>query len=221
MTAIRGMPPGRAGRVWLRRRLEVAERGAGLLETKLRILAAEEQRFMLLVERTEQEWLSSVAEAETWMARGRLLGGQRSIRLAGPASPAHVYVDWDTTMGVQYPASAHTRLPDPPPDAPTADNSALVMTRTAYREALRRGAEHAAASAALDAVRAEVVSTRRRLRALEKRWTPRLEEARAGLAETLDEQEREDGVRMRWSARRLSAGRTQRASGADEGGNPR
>ena len=35
--AVRGQPPGRAGRVWLQRRLDVASRGATMLETKLRI----------------------------------------------------------------------------------------------------------------------------------------------------------------------------------------
>ena len=35
------VPPGRAGRLWLQRRLETARRGAGLLDRKLRILQAQ------------------------------------------------------------------------------------------------------------------------------------------------------------------------------------
>lgn len=203
MTTIHGLPPGRAGRVWLARRISVAGRGADLLETKLRILAAEEQRFALLVERTEREWVAAVADADRWMGRARLISGQRGLRFAAAVSPAQVSVRWDTAMGVRYPAGAATRLPDPPPDAATPDSTALVLARSAYREALQRAADHAAALAALRAVRTEVQATRRRLRALERRWVPRLEDARHALADALEEQEREEGMRMRWAARRL------------------
>lgn len=204
MTTVRGLPPGRAGRVWLAHRLTVAERGAGLLETKLRILAAEEQRFALLAERTEREWVRAVDDADVWMARARVLSGQRGVRFATPLSPADVKVRWETTMGVSYPSGSSVVLPPPDPDAPTPSSSALVLAQRAYRRALTLGAEHAAAAAALDSVRVEVRTTRRRLRALQRRWTPRLQQAQRSLAEALEEAEREDGVRMRWSARRLS-----------------
>ncbi len=214
MSTVRGMPPGRAGRVWLNRRIEVAERGTGLLETKLRILAAEEQRFELMAERTERAWVQAVAEADTWMARARLLSGQRGIRFAATDELAEVSVRWGTAMGVQYPDGALVHLPVPAPDRPTPDNSALALAARAYQQALECGAEHAAATAALDAVRSEVATTRRRLRALQKRWAPRLHAARLALAESLEEAEREDGVRLRWSAGRLGPGTP---AGADEG----
>lgn len=47
-----GVPPGRAGRLWLRRRLAAAERAVELLERKLRILRAEQDRLALLAQRT-------------------------------------------------------------------------------------------------------------------------------------------------------------------------
>jgi len=215
---VRGLPPGRAGRVWLTRRLDVAERGAGLLETKLRILAAEEQRFALLAERTEREWTKAVGDADRWMARARVISGQRGIRFATPASRADVAVRWATTMGVSYPSGATVRLPAPEPDEATPDSSALVLARHSYQRALRLGAEHAAASAALEAVREEVSTTRRRLRALQKRWTPRLQQAQRVLAEALEEAEREDGVRMRWSAARIAG---ESRVGPGEGGKER
>ena len=56
MTTLRGQPPGRTGRVWLSRRLQVADRGSTLLETKMRILATELQRFDLLARRTGSRW---------------------------------------------------------------------------------------------------------------------------------------------------------------------
>jgi vacuolar-type H+-ATPase subunit D/Vma8 len=210
MTALRGQPPGRAGRVWLRRRIDVAARGSGLLETKLRILAAEEQRFSILVDRTEREWRAAVADAELWTSRARVLSGQRGLRLASTSEPAMVAVSWETTMGVRYPARAWVRVPPPAPDAPTPDSSALVLARQAYQRALASGAEYAAAVAARDSVRAEAAGTRRRLRARQRRWEPALEAARQALADSLEEAEREDGVRMRWSARRLAGGTEDR-----------
>jgi len=201
---VRGLPPGRSGRVWLRQRLDVADRGAGLLETKLRILAAEEQRFVLLAERTEREWTRAVDDADRWMARARLISGQRGVRFATPTASAEVSVRWARTMGVSYPSGAAVRPPVAEPDDSTPDSSALVLARRAYLHALTMGAEHAAASAALEAVHMEVATTRRRLRALQKRWTPRLEQAQRVLAEALEEAEREDGVRMRWSAARIA-----------------
>lgn len=46
MTPARRTPPGRAGRLRLRHSLDVAERGADLLERKLRILRAEHERLL-------------------------------------------------------------------------------------------------------------------------------------------------------------------------------
>jgi V/A-type H+-transporting ATPase subunit D len=209
MTTVRGLPPGRAGRVWLERRIEVAERGTRLLETKLRILAAEEQRFSLLVQRTRRTWESSVAEADLWMSRARLLSARRGARFASPSASAQVDVRWQATMGVRFPSGARARPGEPEVDAPTPDCSALALARQAYAEALRAGAEYAAAEAALDAVHAEVRATRRRLRALERRWTPMLTDARRSLADRLEESEREDGVRLRWAAGRLTASLTK------------
>ena len=205
MTAVRGLPPGRAGRVWLDRRLEVAERGTGLLETKLRILAAEEQRFELLAARTRREFEARVADAELWMSRARVLSGRRGIRFAASGQPASVDVAWQSTMGVRFPAGARAYRAEPRPDAATPDSSPLAVADDAYATALRAAADHAAAHAALGAVHAEVRDTRRRLRALERRWTPRLTQARRNLAASLEESEREDGVRLRWAAGRLTS----------------
>jgi V/A-type H+/Na+-transporting ATPase subunit D len=203
MAGIRGMPPGRAGRVWLQHRWEVADRGATLLETKMRILAGEQQRFVLLAERTERRWAEAVADAERWMLRADVLSGRRGLRLATEYQPAQVTIRWETTMGVTYPNRAHVRLPDPAPDAPTPDNTALVHAREAYRTALVAAAEHAAATAAREAVEKEMAATRQRLRAIKDRWVPRLEAAGRALTEALEEQEREEGMRLRWAAARL------------------
>ena len=64
-TALRGLPPGRAGRLWLQRRLDVATRGGDLLEQKLRILVAEEEAYTLQSERTRAAWESAAPTTST------------------------------------------------------------------------------------------------------------------------------------------------------------
>ena len=199
---IHGVPPGRAGRVWLRHRRAVAERGSDLLETKLRILAAERERAALQAEGTAREWAVAAEEADRWLLRAALLGGRRGLRLAVDREPAAVHLTWATTMGVTYPDDTEVVAPEPDPDAATPDGAALVAARRAARQGLAAAAAHAAATAALEALDAEVRVTRRRLRALQERWLPRLDEATASLTEALEEQEREEGLRLRWAASR-------------------
>jgi len=199
---IHGVPPGRAGRVWLRHRRAVAERGSDLLETKLRILAAERERAALQAEGTAREWAVAAEEADRWLLRAGLLGGRRGLRLAVDREPAAVHLTWATTMGVTYPDDTEVVAPEPDPDAATPDGAALVAARRAARQGLAAAAAHAAATAALEALDAEVRVTRRRLRALQERWLPRLDEATASLTEALEEQEREEGLRLRWAASR-------------------
>jgi V/A-type H+-transporting ATPase subunit D len=202
MTAIHGVPPGRPGRVWLRHRRAVAERGSDLLETKLRILAAERDRAALQAERTAREWALAAQDAERWLLRAALHSGRRGLRLAVDREPAQVHLTWATTMGVTYPDRTDLLVPEADPDAATPDSAALVQARAATRRALQVAAEHAAATAALEALDAEVRTTRRRLRALRERWLPRLDAAQAALVEALEQQEREEGVRLRWAASR-------------------
>jgi V/A-type H+/Na+-transporting ATPase subunit D len=196
----RGMPQGRSARVWLKRRLAVARRGADLLDQKLRILRREEQRFTLFAERTGAAWEQAAREAETWLLRGVLLSGERGVRLADEAAAAEVDVRWVTTMGVRHPDSAVCTRPVRSERLPLADNAALVRAVNAYGKSLDAAVEHAAALAALHALEAEIRATRRRSRALEDRWIPRLETALRQVQLALDEQEHDDGVRRRWAS---------------------
>ncbi|MGB8380338.1 MAG: V-type ATP synthase subunit D [Dermatophilaceae bacterium] len=201
MTAkLRGLPPGRAGRVWLRRRLIVAARGADLLERKLRILVGEEQSFALLAERTKTEWDDAARELERWTLRGSLLSGERGLRMSGDSAMAEVEVAWRLTMGVRYPADGSCHLPRRAATRAVPDNTALVHAVVAAERAVRAGVDHAVAVAALAAMRAEIVSTRRQLRAVRDRWTPRLEAAHRAVTIALDDQEHDEGVRLRWAA---------------------
>jgi V/A-type H+-transporting ATPase subunit D len=198
MTTIRRVPPGRAGRLWLHHRLLVAERGADLLDRKLRILHAERQRLDLLVERTDSAWTDASRSADTWFLRGALVGGQRAVRLAAAAAPADVRITWAQSMGVRYPADVACTVPERLPDSVPPGNTALVEAVKAARRALDAATQHAVATAAARVVESEEAATRRRLRAIERRWIPRLLEALSAVEVGLEEQEHADGVRLRW-----------------------
>src|SRR4051794_8304797 len=103
MRELRGVPPGRAGRLWLRRRLDTARRGVGLLDRKLRILRGEQERLRLLAERTGADWEAACADADAWLARAAVLGGQREIRLAAAPPQTEVEISWGSVMGARYP----------------------------------------------------------------------------------------------------------------------
>ena len=208
-TMVRGQPPGRAGLPWLVRRQVVAERGSDLLERKLRILLAEEQDYALRVARTREEWERAVAALDAWMLRSALLSGERGVRLATDGADAVIEVDWRLTMGVRYPAAATAELPGSPGGF-LPDNTALHHAATAAQVAVRAGVEHAVASTAQAAITAEIASTRRQLRALQRRWLPRLEDARAHLLIQLDDLEHDEHVRLRWAADPTRAGRQRR-----------
>jgi V/A-type H+-transporting ATPase subunit D len=192
-------PPGRAGRLWLRRRLELAHRGLDLLDRKLRILRREQERLALLVQQTGEEWQRTCTDAESWLLRSALLGGQRALRLASDGAPADVTVVWAETMGIRYPAQA-TYAPPGDRAALASRPAALGQAASAHRAALAAALRHAAARAAARIVDDEVAATRQRLRAIEDRWIPRLQTALAEVELSLDEQERADGVRLRRAA---------------------
>ena len=190
------VPPGRAGRLWLTRRLQVARRGADLLDRKLRILQAELGRFREAEARTAAEWGRCCTDAERWLLRASMLGGERAVRLAADGRPATVTIPYTVTMGVRHPASPVCDIPA----SVTWDGPAMTRTRQAHAAALEAAVQHAAA--------AETLATRYRLRAIEDRWIPRLEEALAEVTLALEEQELADAARLRLA---VSPGRRREA----------
>jgi V/A-type H+-transporting ATPase subunit D len=204
MEHVRGAPPGRAGRLWLRRRLEMAERGADILDSKLRILRSELQRLVLLEQRTGEAWARAGREARLWADRAVVLGGERAVRLAAGSSPATVTISLTTSMGVRHPSEAVCAVPEPDVDAPPSSNAALPLASDRHRQALDAAVQHAAVSAAVRIVEAELQSTRLRLRAIEHRWIPRLRRALADVAVVLEEEEHADAVRLRWSVEQVA-----------------
>jgi V/A-type H+/Na+-transporting ATPase subunit D len=191
------VPPGRAGRLWLTRRLQLARRGADLLDRKLRILQAQLVRFREAEARTAAEWDRCCADAERWLLRACLLGGERAVRLGADGPLATVTIPYTVTMGVRHPASPACLSPA----GLTWDGPTLAQTRQAHAAALTAAVQHAAAAEALRVLEAEALATRYRLRAIEDRWIPRLEQALAEVTLALEEQELADAARLRLAVR--------------------
>lgn len=189
------IPPGRSGRLWLRRRLGTANAGRDQLDRKLRILVPEQETLRMQAERCRQDWMAACEEARTWLLRAVLLGGQDALRCAAPAEPAEVEVVWTVAMGLRYPSDA--ALVEQPQRPLVVPNAAIAPARAAFRDAVLAGVRSAAADEAVRLVDAEIAVTRRRLRALEKRWLPWLQDALAQLDLSLDEAEQEEGARLR------------------------
>jgi V/A-type H+/Na+-transporting ATPase subunit D len=190
------VPPGRAGKLWLTRRLQVARRGADLLDRKLRILQAELGRFRDAEARTAAEWVRCCADAERWLLRASMLGGERAVRLGADGQLATVTIPYAVTMGARHPAGPTCLIPAPV----TWDGPTLTWTRQAHAAALTAAVQHAAAAEAFRIIEAEALATRHRLRAIEDRWIPRLEQALAEVTLALEEQELADAVRLRLAA---------------------
>lgn len=194
------VPPGRAGRMRLRRSLEVARRGADLLDRKLSVLRTRHEE-LLRAERTAQEhWHERLREAEAWLRRGLLLGGEEALDATDFSRPADLEITWTSTMGVRHPLAAACRVPERGPGDAAPANTALVHAEAACADAVRAAAEYAVARAAARAVGDEVSSTRQRVRALRRHWVPRLEAALARADTALEQGEHEDAVRRRWAA---------------------
>jgi V/A-type H+-transporting ATPase subunit D len=190
------VPPGRAGRLWLQRRLRVAERGAELLDRKLRILRGELDTLRGEQARAAAEWDRCRADAERWLLRAALLGGERAVRVAADGRLADVTISYRAVMGVRYPSGASCVVPEPG----TWDGPVLAETRQAHRTALQAAARHAAAAEALRLVEAETLATQYRLRAIRDRWIPRLQQALAEVTLAIEEQEIADAARLRLAA---------------------
>lgn len=105
------------------------------------------------------------------------------------------------TMGIRYPAEATCTIPPPA----TWDGPALAPTRRAHRDALAAAVQHAVAAQALRVIEAEALATRYRLRAIQDRWIPQLEQALAQVSFAVEELERADAARLRLAAGRVAA----------------
>jgi V/A-type H+-transporting ATPase subunit D len=174
-----------------------------VLDRKLHILQTALDLRRKSAELTGQEWDRRCTDAEQWLLRAALLGGQRAIRLTADAGAADVHISYAVTAGVRHPAGGTCTIRQPGPWAWLATAEA----RRAHQAALEAAVAHAAAAAALRLIEAEAAVTHYRLRAIKDRWIPRLEQARAEITFALDELERADQARLRRAIEELGPSR--------------
>ncbi|MEU7872114.1 V-type ATP synthase subunit D [Dactylosporangium sp. NPDC049140] len=194
MSGVRGAPPGRAGALWLRRRLAVARRGSDVLRRKVAMLTAQRQRLRERADATGLELVRADATARTWLRRTAALDGADAFCAAAADAPPLTFVPrWITLLGVRCAE---------PPDLPGAGappmasgGAALAAAVAAYRDAAATAVRHAAAMHALISVETALSAARQRVRALERRWIPRLEAGLAATESQLAELEVADTVR--------------------------
>lgn len=198
------IPPGRAGRIWLVRRLEVARRGADLLDRKRQALLREQARVRAEAANARRAWYDAAVQAASWSARATILDGAGRLELLARhvQSEASLEVTWSNLMGARLPLAEQIVVPDAPPLSALGGSSATVIAARACREATRAAARYAVAERADAELTAELARAARRLRALQQRWIPQHEQALTQLDLALDESQREQAARVRWLADR-------------------
>ncbi len=195
------IPPGRAGRLWLRERLAAACSAADLLDHKRRELESELTRIERILGQRRTAWHEAMAVARRWLERIDLTAGDRALRMAAALEPtrAEVELEWRQIMGVHYPTDFRLSLPAAPTVGSLDGGAAVTVALTAYRTAVHAAVAHAVARTAHERMQAELERTIRRLRALKLRAIPAHREALATLELQLDERDREEGVSARWA----------------------
>lgn len=194
------IPPGRAGRTWLLARLEVAHRGAELLDRKRQVLLGEQARVRADAEQARRDWAQAADQVETWTSRAGIVDGPGRLDLLARHAQdrASLEVSWLNFMGARMPRADAIDVPEPPAVSALGGSSAAALLARACCEATRAAARYAIAERAESELSAELGRATRRLRALRERWIPQHERALAALDLALDESQREQAIRVRW-----------------------
>lgn len=195
------IPPGRAGRLWLRARLAAARRSLELLDRKQQLLQRELFELNRRHAGARRGWEDACGDAERWGLRATVLGGAADVALAAGAAAggAEVQVAWGNTMGVRHPVEAALTPAGPAPVELAASNGAVAPAAAAHRRALEAAVAFAVLDRSRRVLRAELEATQRRRRAVERRRLPSLETALELLEERLDELERQERVIAHWA----------------------
>ena len=186
----------RAARLHLITRLDLARHAVELLHSKEQALQRVRARLDVHAERANDAWVRCANEAATWLQRARALGAtdELDVIAAHRPQPAQIVIDWQASMGITYPGDVRcTQAAQPDLTA----SAALAPTMQAHLRALDAAATYAATDAALDRLDTELATTRRRRRAIGDRLVPRLEDQLRMLELDLDEQDREEALRVR------------------------
>jgi len=198
------VPPGRAGRVWLRGRLEIAGRGAELLDRKRQVLLGEQARLRDELRQARRAWRDVAAGAELWSRRAAVIDGARrmDVLARNVRADAALELSWSNLMGARLPSVTGVAIPGPLDLSALGGSSAAVLAARAGAEATRAGARCAAAERAEREIARELARATRRLRALRKRLIPEYEAALQHIELALDESQREQSSRVRWLSTR-------------------
>ena len=190
-----GATTSRAARLRLLRQLDLARHATELLHGKEQALRHERARLAVHADRAREEWTRSTEDAATWLQRARCLGAADELAaLAGRGPrPALLTIRWRTSMGITYPDSVDCT---PRTQHDLASTAALGPAMDAHHAALVAAATHASTVTALARLDAELAGPRRRRRAIDERLVPRLEARLAELDIHLDEQDREEALRV-------------------------
>ena len=177
------IPPGRAGRIWLLARLEIAARGAALLDRKRHVLLREQQRLRTELRDAQHAWNAAAEDVERWTLRAAIVDGSRRVGMLARHVHGHAQVElsWSNLMGARLPVAQRVELPEPPPLSALGASAATVMLERACREATVAAVRCAVAERAEAEVSAQLARAVRRLRALENRRFPQHEQALAQL----------------------------------------
>jgi vacuolar-type H+-ATPase subunit D/Vma8 len=196
----------RAARLHVITRLDLARRAVDLLHSKEQALQRERARLDVHAERARNAWDRSADEAATWLQRARAMGAtdELDVIVAQGPQPAEIAIDWQVSMGIAYPGDVHC-TPAVQPDLTAS--ATLAPTMQAHHRALDAAATHAATRTALARLDAELATTRRRRRAIGDRLVPRLEDDLRALELDLDEQDREEALRVRLAGGRQTSPR--------------
>lgn len=151
---------------------------------------------LTLADRSRRQWEEEAVRAATWVRRAAVLGGQDALALAQTRQRAAVTVRWESVMGVVHPVDARVTWVGEDPER-LWSNAAVAQAVAAAASAVEGAARTAVVEEAVRRMDAEVSLTRRRLRALDQRWIPQLEDALADLELRLEQAELEDSVRLR------------------------
>lgn len=199
-------PPGRAGRLWIEHRLDVAARGVDLLDKKRRVLLQEHRRLRVRAKETGEAWARAATELVLWADRAAVMAGEEKLAMiASRQPPADVTVVWRSSMGVAFASEAKVGIAVRSGDS-SGGSAASDAAVSAAARAVECAVQDAAARTALALVGRELALTARRQRALERRWVPTLGAALAALNASLDEVEREEITRAAWVRGRTPAG---------------
>jgi V/A-type H+-transporting ATPase subunit D len=198
------IPPGRAGRLWLVARLEIAARGAALLDRKRQALLREQQRLRAELREAQLAWNAAADDVDRWAARSAIVdgSGRRGLLARHVHDRAELELSWSNLMGARLPAVHRIELPEPAPLSALGASSATVLLERACRQATLAAVRCAVVERAEAEISEELGRAVRRLRALEDRWIPQHQQALAQLDLALDESQREQAARVRWLTQR-------------------